>query len=251
MARRAKPTLVFVYFYTCICVLVFEYLYLCVQGRQHVIVWSILTNTNHVQTCQHRREPKTAQFSGVELSCFSPQILLSVLHCYTVTNQILLSVLQPFFCRRWVSMAPSCSPNLSLSPPRPAPNYPADPVSQKTCPIFAAFRLWPPAWGEGDKTQRQNCPHPSPNILSEKSDNGLTYKTLSSQIWRLFSSLAFVSLRWWMIDPCFKKRFDNNVSDRLDRGERKTGPILEFEVLPWINLNLVAPSCQRQSAARW
>ena len=125
---------VFLYLYLCICicVLVFEYLYLCVQGRQHVIVWSILTNTNHVQTCQHRREPKTAQFSGVELSCFSPQILLSVLHCYTVTNQILLSVLQPFFCRRWVSMAPSCSPNLSLSPPRPAPNYPADPVSLKT-----------------------------------------------------------------------------------------------------------------------
>ena len=86
--------------------------------QQHIIVPSILTNTNHVQTCQHRREPKTAQFSGAELSCFSPRILLSVL--------------QPFFCRRWVSMAPSCSPNLSLSPPRPAPNYPADPVSLKT-----------------------------------------------------------------------------------------------------------------------
>ena len=118
------------------------------------------------------------------------------------------------------------------------PQLPGGPGLPKNCPIFPAFRLRPPAWGEGDKTQRQNCPHPSTNILSEKSDNGLTYKTLSSQIWSLFSSLAFVSLRWWMIDPGFKKTVDNNVSDRLDRGERKTGPILEFEVLPWINLNL-------------
>ena len=135
------------------------------------------------------------------------------------------------------------------------PQLPGGPGLPKNCPIFPAFRLWPPAWGEGDKTQRQNCPHPSHNILTEKYDNGLTYKTLSSQIWRLFISLAFVSLRWWMIDPCFKKRFNNNVSDRLGRGERKTGPILEFEVLPWINLNLdldlVAPTCQRQSTARW
>ena len=79
------------------------------------------------------------------------------------------------------------------------PQLPGGPGLPKNCPIFPAFRLWPPAWGEGDKTQRQNCPHPSTNILSEKSDNGLTYKTLSSQIWRLFISLAFVSLRWWMI----------------------------------------------------
>ena len=79
------------------------------------------------------------------------------------------------------------------------PQLPGGPGLPKNCPIFPAFRLRPPAWGEGDKTQRQNCPHPSTNILSEKSDNGLTYKTLSSQIWSLFSSLAFVSLRWWMI----------------------------------------------------
>ena len=79
----------------------------------------IMRRANEVPR-QHRREPKTAQFSG---STF--------LRC-----RILLSVLQPFFSRRWVSMAPSRPPNLSLSPPATRPQLPR-PCLPKNRPIFA------------------------------------------------------------------------------------------------------------------
>ena len=98
--------------------------------QQHIIGRSILTNTNHSWTmCQ----ANTAE------SLKQPNFRADFLATHASEN-IVVSVLQPFFSWRWVWMAPSCPPNLSLSPPFARPQLPW-PCLPKNCPIFArAFR---------------------------------------------------------------------------------------------------------------
>ena len=92
--------------------------------REHVIERSILTSEH--KSCG---EPTKCQGNTAE-SLKQPNFLAFL------RGRILLSVLQPFFSRRWVSMAPSRPPNLSLSPPATRPQLPR-PCLPKNRPIFA------------------------------------------------------------------------------------------------------------------